>query len=127
MKVKVLVIDDEPEDLSHFGDVFDAYGCPTLRLSTFEVDEERENILAFGPELAIVDSRFGDSDLEGLTVITKLQKIVPRIHVIVCSQFADDPTKKRWFERRYQDVPHVRGTIGKTPFPTAQQILSFLE
>jgi hypothetical protein len=125
--MKVLVIDDEAEDLSRFGEVFDAYDCPTLRLSTFEVNEERDNILNFGPDLAVVDSSFGDNDLEGLTVITKLQKIVPRIHVIVCSKFADNPTKKRWFEKRYQDVPHVRGTIGKIPFPTAQQILSFLE
>jgi len=127
MSVRVLVVDDEIEDLVHFGQILEAEGCPTLRLSTSNLEDERERIVGFAPQLAIVDSQFGDSDLEGLTVITKLQRIVPRIHVIVCSQFADDEAKRKWFERRYEDVPHVRGTLGKIPFPTARQILSYLE
>ena len=127
MSVKVIVIDDEVEDLLHFGRILEAEGCPTLRLLTSDLEEERERIVGFAPQLAIIDSRFGDSELEGLTVITKLQKILPNIHVVVCSQLADDGSKRNWFERRYEDVPRVKGTMGKSPFPTARQILSYLE
>lgn len=127
MEAKILVIDDEPEDIIRFARTFRDHGCSVLSLSSPTLDEEQERIRAFGPQLAIIDSRFGNSELEGLAVITKLFRIVSLIPVVVCSELVDDRASRRWLESRYVDAPGVRGILGKKPFPTASQMLSYLE
>ena len=128
MMPNVLIVDDDPEHLRKFGESFRLQGCSILSIGDAAVEKRKAEILGFRPDLAIVDSRFEGNDLEGLSIIRRLQEMVPRVPIVVCSILADEgAARRRWFESKYREAPHVCGTLGKNPFPSAAELLAYIE
>ncbi len=123
---KVVVFEDRAKDQELFREGLEQAGCEVLLVGTHRAEEHRDEILAFGPHAAVVDSRFSQSDIDGTGVVKFLQNRLPTIPIVVCSILFDQQGQRKRLLRTYDGVSGVREIIGKVPFPTGYYLLEIL-
>ena len=130
---KIVIFEDEKEHQRKFQLTFEAIGCTPLFFDNPRPSRDNtiyERIATFSPQLAIVDSWFGDSRNAGFFIVSYLQEKFSDLPIIICSQlfFREDKngTKARYNELyfQYKGLPGVHAVIGKNPFPAGEDILN---
>jgi DNA-binding NtrC family response regulator len=121
---RVIIFDDEPDDLRGLKDEMAAIGCDVITIDHNNSKDvlKQKTTLDFKPQLAIVDSKF-EADIDGMGIVKDLNKTFPGIKIIICTILFDLPQKKKWIEDQYKDVKGVCAVIGKKEFPTGKQIV----
>ena len=120
---KVLVFEDVERDQAQFRTTLEGAGCSVRLINHAFPEREREAIVDFAPDLAIVDSRF-QTDIDGADIIRFLHVTLPDVPIVVCSMLFDDHTKRQSIYSHYKNAPGVRSLFPKSPFPTAEEILA---
>lgn len=123
---RVVVFEDNKIHRSLFEVKFQEVGCQVLIVDTHHVEDHREKILEFGPDGAVVDSQFCDSEIDGAGVVKFLHRQMPRLPIVICSILYDKEASRERLLRTYRNAPGVRGIIGKTPFPDGSDIVRMM-
>jgi two-component system response regulator RegX3 len=90
MKAKILIVDDEPEDVSAFARI--------LKQEGYEVKLAKDDLWAlylydeFRPDLIILDICFGDNERKGVDILKEIRvlKNDPKTPIIMLTGLADD-------------------------------------
>lgn len=85
--VRVLLIEDEDELRKLLGDALRQGGCEVHAVATGADAERLAGQAAFAPHVLVCDNRLSDTD--GITLLPKLRRKLPRVPVILISAYLD--------------------------------------
>jgi hypothetical protein len=127
MGLRVVIFEDLDDDRRRFEESFRVAGVEVLVIPNQYVERVEEEVRAFAPQMAVIDSHF-QADVDGFEILRKLIGVVPNIRVVVCTVLLNDPAKKQWVTEKYNDAPpNFRALLPKIPFPSAEDILFYAQ
>jgi signal transduction histidine kinase len=85
--VRVLLIEDEDELRKLLGDALRSGGCEVRAVATGAEAEHLARQAVFAPQVLVCDNHLSDTD--GLTLLPKLRRTLPRVPVILISAYLD--------------------------------------
>lgn len=121
-KLRVLIFDDQHEDVALFKGALEESGCEVRALDNARCDNLREILQDFLPDACIVDCYF-DFAIDGANIVAQLQRENATIPIVVCSKLLDTLQSRTSVVATYERLPGVRALIGKRPFPTGAELL----
>ena len=122
---RILVFEDDSTDQQRFLNTFESIGCEVLIVENPQFQGEVEAIKNFNPHLIVVDSNF-DTEIDGIDIVRQLQNVCRKVPIIICSLLFDDVSKRTWLYNQYIQLPQVRRVIGKTPFPSGEDVIAYV-
>jgi CheY-like chemotaxis protein len=122
---RVAIFEDKVKDQKALQSMLEARGCETILVKHARPSEDKERILAFQPELCIIDSMFtGGTEIDGIDIVRFCHENMPEVPLVVCTVLLTDKSKRDWICRRYENLPGVRAVFSKDPLPTVEEIIA---